>query len=642
VVGAVTAHYLQPLQKTALPARHVIFDTETQPRRVAGAVEHHYATGVLGHILAPGLHPSSDELPVHAAPTPQELWSFVVRSCKKGQRTVAWAHNLSFDLRVSEALRWLPRQGFRLQGIVLERTASWASWSSKEHGSLICCDLYAWLPRTLDDIAREMGVSREPWDGERYQTATLAELRARCVGDVQITRKAVQALLAWLQAEDCGPFRLTGSGQAHACWRKRFEAGWERKPKEPIEGAHPILAREEKPWRDGPPGRIWVHGDPALRQVEREAMWTGRCEAWRHGEVDGPLYEYDMNLAYCQIAATHPLPVHFRGEHGAITWQQCEQFEDEGYAVMAEVSILDIREPVVPCRVGERMIWPVGSFQTVLWSPELRLLMSSMKRTRARIERCWTYHTGPALKPMAEWIIEGLTSTATPPPIRLLLKHWARALIGRMALRYRRWEPYGTAPDLNCLLWVDRDEDGEPVENLQVGSELFELAGLEETETSVPQVTGWVMSQCRAQLWQLIQEAAGGFGGQVLYMDTDSLLVNEAAHANLERWRDMVGEPLIERKAKWDQAIIHGPRNIELDQDRRLSGVPRRSVRKGPLEWEGTVMRGVKESIVRGELDHVAELHRTYHVNTHDPRRERYPDGSTGPYRLGGEDETFS
>jgi len=617
----VSAHYIQPLQKTALPTRHVIFDTETQLTRRAGALEHRYACGAAADLTLPKLAwEGASEFE-----TAEGMWKWIAASCRRGQRTVAWAHNISFDLRVSEALRWLPRQGFHLQGIVLERTASWASWTSKEHGGLICADLYAWLPRTLDDIAREMGVARETWDGERYETATLAELQARCIADVQVTHKALQALLAWLQVEDCGLFRLTGSGQANACWRKRFHAGQRTSSSWP----NPELPMSSH-------AGVWVHNDPALRSLEREAMWTGRCEAWRHGEIDGPLYEYDMNLAYCRIAAQHSLPVKLRGEHGSISNRRALTLVDDGFAVLAEVEIEGLNEPVVPCRVGERMIWPVGDFSTILWSPELALLDVNAYE----IKRCWTYRTGPALKPMAEWIIGGLSSSETPAPMRLLLKHWARALVGRMALRYRRWEPYGDTPDLGLSLAINYDEDGEPVEKLHVGHERFTLAELEEVEDSAPQITGWVMSQCRAQLWRLIEQAAGGMGGEVIYMDTDSLLVNAAGHANLERANDYsreLGLPRFDLKAKWDHALIHGPRNIELDSERRLSGVPRRAERKGPLEWEGTVMRGIKESIVRDELDHVAQLHRTYHVNTTDPRRERYPDGSTRPYRLGGD-----
>jgi hypothetical protein len=610
-----SAHYLQPLQKTVLPARHIIFDTETQLTRYAGALEHRYRTAAIGELL-PGRDGGWDwNLVPECFNTPEQLWRELVRYCRKGHRTVAWAHNLSFDLRVTEALRWLPRQGFHLQGIVLERTASWASWTSKEHGSLICCDLYSWLPRTLGDIAKSMGVSRETWDGERYQHATLPELQARCIQDVQVTRQAVQQLLQWLQQEDCGPFRLTGSGQANACWRKRFAAG--RGPVQLPEDRGDQLGRLS-------PG-VWVHGNPALRSIEREAMWTGRCEAWRHGHVDGPLYEYDMNLAYCRIAAQHPLPVHLRGEHGALTPIQLKALTDAGYAVLAEIDVAYLSEPVVPTRAGERMIWPVGDFSTVLWGPELALLSLE----DYCVKRCWSYHTGPALKPMATWLIGLLESDETPGPVRLLVKHWARALIGRMALRYRRWESYGEMNDLGLALWIAYDENGEPTENLQVGRDRFTLAELEETDASCPQITGWVMSQCRANLWQEIQTAGAH---HVLYMDTDSLLLDAPA-----AWPG--SQATLELKAKWSHAVIYGPRNIELDDDRRLSGIPRTAVRTGPLEWEGTIMRGVKESLVRSELDHVAQLDRRYHVNPTDPRRERQPDGTTRPYRLGGDED---
>lgn len=626
------AHYLQPLQKTVLPARHVIFDTETQLTRRAGALEHRYRTGA----IAEGGH-NLWNTAIYTYETPKQLWERITTACRKGHRTIAWAHNISFDLRVTEALRWLPRLGFSLQGIVLERTASWASWTSN-HGSLICCDLYSWLPRTLDDIAHELGIPRETWNTDRYQTATLPELQHRCIADVQITRQAIQTLLTWLQKEDCGPFRLTGSGQAHACWRKRFHAGQRTQPGWPTPEPPNTYAG------------VWIHGDPQLRQLEREAMWTGRCEAWKHGQINGPLYEYDMNLAYCRIAAEHPLPVRLRGEHGALTWQQIQAIKTQGMAVLAEVSIKGLGRPVAPCKAGERMIWPVGDFETILWDPELEQLFQHDRRALGpaiiEIKRCWSYHTGPALQPMARWIINELEDhcrgeghdcdgqncecAPTPPVIKLLLKHWARALIGRMALRYRRWEDYGTMPDLGLALWIAYNENGEPVENLQIGHDRFWLAELTETETSAPQITGWVMSRCRAQLWHLIQEC-DKWGIDTLYMDTDSLLVNAKLPG---------GVPFnLEHKATWSHAEIHGPRNLELDTERRLAGVPRTAKRTGPLEYEGTVMRGIKESIIRSELDHVAQLDRPYHINSVDPRRERYPDGSTQPYRLGGDDD---
>ena len=610
-------HYLQPLQKTVLPSRHVILDTETQQQRHAGAIEHRYAIGAIQAFeMRAGEDPKiGGEV---ACLNAELLWAAIASYCRKGHRTVAWAHNLSFDLRISEALRWLPRNGFHLQGIVLERTASWASWTSPEHGSLICCDLYSWLPQPLDRIAQALGVSRETHGLDWYQQATLEQLQARCVEDVQITRRAVQQLLTWLQEQDAGPFRLTGSGQANACWRKRFAAGRTR-------GG---LRTDELRLTPAVTG-VWIHGDPNLRSLEREAMWTGRCEAWQHGEIDGPLYEYDMNLAYARIAATHQLPTHLRGEHGPLTLEQIGTIVAAGQAVLAEIEVHNLEEPVAPCRAGERMIWPVGDFQTILWDPELQLLTHT--GADIQVKRCWTYHRGPALKPMAEWLIHLLHADDTPGAVRLLAKHWARALIGRMALRYRRWEPYGTMNDLGLALWVGYDENGEPTENLQVGHDRFTLAELTETDQSAPQITGWVMSQCRAQLWDLIQTAGGE---HIVYMDTDSLLLNRRVD-----WGARERYASLELKAQWSRALIHGPRNIELEDTRRLSGIPRTAVRTGPLDYEGTIMRGTKESLLRSELDHVAEITRPYHITPTDPRREHQTAGRTTPYRLGGDQE---
>ena len=42
--------------------------------------------------------------------------------------------------------------------------------------------------------------------------------------------------------------------------------------------------------------------------VERRACWTGRCEAYRWGEVKGPLHEWDFELAYLRVEAVTSLP----------------------------------------------------------------------------------------------------------------------------------------------------------------------------------------------------------------------------------------------------------------------------------------------------------------------------------------------
>ena len=114
-----------------------------------------------------------------------------------------------------------------------------------------------------------------------YAKATDERLIEHCLNDALITVEAVGHLLEWLDGNHAGTFRPTGSGQYHAMWRRRWL----------------------------PEKTVLIHGDEVALERERVAMWTGRAEAWRHGKVAGPLYEHDLNLAYCRIAACYPVPV---------------------------------------------------------------------------------------------------------------------------------------------------------------------------------------------------------------------------------------------------------------------------------------------------------------------------------------------
>lgn len=592
-----TAHYITPLKRDAIPSAHVIFDVETRLVARAGIAEQRWVVGVCEPVrrYPNGFYGSDVRV---ACWTPLGLWQAITSHCRGRQRLVVWSHNLPFDLRVSGALRWLPQLGFKLEGIVLERTAAWASFTSAQ-GSLLCCDLLSWLPVPLDVIARDMGVPRRDFN---YAQADDDALAGRCREDVSLTTKAVCRMLTWLAENKTGPFRPTGSGQSHACWRRRF--------------LH---------------SKVLIHDDEALLVAERTAMWAGRCEAWRHGKVgsDG-LHEWDLNLAYCRIADECKVPVRFKHRTGGMSVCDIEHYAARG-ALLAEVAVTT-EVPVVPCQVGERIIWPVGTFRTLLWDPELLLAVEHAKGVE--VIRTWYYQTAPALSMMAGWIISQLQDPdiKVPTPVHRLLKHWARTIVGRMALRYRRWDEYGGTEDFDLRLGLLYELDGSAMTDLlRIGQRVFELAELAEADSSAPQVTGWVMSEARRRLWEVITVAGAE---NALYMDTDSVLVTNAGHRRLQRAYDGDAYGELVHKASWSSGVIHGPRNLELERSRRLAGVPTKATRTGELTFDGEVWRSLKASLVRAELDHVAVLPRSFQVRSVDPRRQRCDDGTTTPYRL--------
>jgi hypothetical protein len=533
-----------------------------------------------------------------AVDTPEQLWAFIAGARLDNRLMVVWAHNLSFDLRVSEALRWLPVNGYALEAIVLEKTASWASFTSP-HGDLTVCDLHSWLPCPLERVASALGRSRHK---VKYVSADRQTLIAHCRNDTLITSEAVGRLVEWLNSNNAGSFRPTGSGQSHAMWRRRWL----------------------------PVKTVLAHGDEVALERERTSMWTGRAEAWRWGKVTGPLYEHDLNLAYCRIAADSAVPVKLVQRTGRTT-VETYLASLRRYAVLADVTICtDL--PIVPTSEDGRVFWPVGTFHTTLWEPELMQVIES--GADVTIHRTWRYTTAPVLAPMAEYIIEHLedSDAATDRVIKLMLKHWARTLVGRCALRYREWDDYGTVGAMGLSLSTLFDADtGDMTELLQVGYRIMELTDLAEADSSVPQITGWVMSKARANLWAIM--CAAGFS-ELYYVDTDCVIVSLAGHRNLEAWAAPPPGTVLVPKSTYTEGHIYGPRNLTLGGERRLSGVPKRAIRTGELRFNGEVWAGLRASLESKRHNEVAVLPRDFDVDDGDPRRLHVMHGYTQPFRL--------
>lgn len=595
------AHYLEPLRSDGIPARHVIFDTEAKRHLSDRGERQELALAVAEFHRWPASASSPEPEPVTYSDA-GELWADVAAFTRNKHRTVVWAHNLAYDLRLSRALVELPALGFSLSGIVLEHQASWAVFRGHAR-TILCCDLATWLPTGLQQIAKDLGEHHLSFTRGVPREDQLAE---RCRGDVVVTRRAVIELLDLVRGQHLGPWRQTGAGQSHAAWRRRW-------------------------LKDRP----LVHDSEDTLAAERRAMWTGRCEAWRWGRItDGGVHEYDLQLAYPNIAATEHLPAQLIGQTSATHGWQVIPAMDR-HAVLAEVDVQSDLE-LAPCEAGDLIHWPVGAYTTTLWDPELRLLYE--RGAKVTVRRCWLYRRGPVLADFSRWLLTQLRSDSShlSPVQRRALKHMARTVIGRCALRYRSWEPYGTVPDFGLRLGELHDlQTGEFSELLHVGHDLLTLGEQVEAEDSLPQITGYVMSEARARLWRLIELADPA---NVLYVDTDSIIVNDAGAAVLNELID-IGQALsLEHKGTHAFAVILGPRQLQLGRERRLAGVPLKATETAPGVFEGEVWRSIRESVARGEGASVVLERKRWELAGVDNRRAHLADGSTAAHRVGSPD----
>lgn len=587
-----TNHWIRHNHQNRIPSRWVAFDTEarkeqrrdgeTQTWRVGCAVR--WRTD-----LKTGNQATFDWFK-----TPEDLWQWVTAFCKPKSRTVVWAHNLGYDIRIAQAMDILPKLGWRLDWCNLGSQVSTMTWRS-DQGTLTFADLTAWLPMPLDEVGKLMGETKGRMP---LPSAPMKEWRAYCMQDVTILYKAVCELLDFVDKEDLGNWQPTGAGMAFATWRHKFLK-------------HKVL----------------VHNDMNAIAAERAAMHTGRAEAWRHGTLRGDHWtELDLRQAYVHIARDTELPTKLKWHTAGLTLRQYRELR-AGFCVLVRCTVRTA-VPSVPCHVGGRTIWPIGEFTTWLWDCEFDMAVDSAESTV--IHESYVYTRAPLLREWATWVLEvqNRDDTQASAVVRRYVKHSGRTLIGRLALRTAQWAVWGSNPeDESGISYIVDSETGQVNRLMHVGDQTLVEEARVEGQDSLPQITGYIMAVCRVWLWGAMQVAGLD---NVAHVDTDSLLINSRG---LVAVRQFYGDGFNRRwqpKGTYRVLTVYGPRNYRAGSERKTAGIPKRALELEPNKFTGESWSSMAGDMAVGRNGSVTITRREWEMATKDPRRLDAPGAGTG------------
>ena len=596
------AHWIKGNDQNRIPKRWIAFDTESITRKGKDEESQSWRLGAAVRWRRDLKSGQEVESAIFADPV--ALWVWVDDYCRPEQRTVITAHNLGFDIRIAQALEILPRLGWRLDWSNLDRNVSTMIWRS-DRGTLIFSDLFTWLPYPLREIGGWLSHDKSSMPGP---DGSMDDWGKYCLRDADIVRHAVSVIVDYIESDDLGNWQPTGAGSAYSMWRHRFMTD-----------------------------KALVHADMAVIESERDAMHTGRAEAWRHGVVVGETWhEVDMKSAYTWIAAAHSLPSKLKYTGGKLTVEQYRTL-NKFYAICARV-IVRTEQPVVPMHNGERTLWPVGEFRTTLWDVEIDAVLSS--GGDVHIVSYATYVRKPILRDWAEYVLGIVTGDTDvgSEVIRRWIKHTGRALIGRLSLRIPSWEYYGE--NVECITGISYNVDvasKQTQKMLHVGSDVFMQTERAEADESMPQITGWIMAQCRMLLWEAMNVAGLN---NIAHVDTDCVLANDEG---LQRLRDHYGGTFELRwqvKARYSRLDIHGPRNYQAGRIRKVSGVPQKAKEVEPGRYTGELWSSLSADMEAGRAGSVTIKNGEWNVRTTDPRRMDAPGikGHTVAIRLPAED----
>ena len=154
-------HFIRPNEANRYPRRIICFDTEARIRTNTKFERQTFRLAYASYDQLDGqtLEPIKSEQ--SAFFEPEHLWEWAAGKCKSKSRTIVFAHNLSYDMRISDALRILYGLGFELTFLTLDSNRTVARFKRKG-ASLILVDLSSWFPATLEKVGGLLGIKKVP------------------------------------------------------------------------------------------------------------------------------------------------------------------------------------------------------------------------------------------------------------------------------------------------------------------------------------------------------------------------------------------------------------------------------------------------------------------------------------------------
>lgn len=596
----IQAHYIKANETSRLPQRFIYLDTESITV-TKGQVD--FQSWRLGCTTFDGWedHKKTPKPPDSRRWVSAEaMWDYIGKSCRRRARTILVAHNLAFDMRIARAFHCLPANGWSISRLGLHEKALSVTWKRADGATLVCIDSTSWLPMSLDKIATTIGMQKEPLPAND----DINGWWERCERDVEILRTACRELWEMVTSQDMGNWQRTGAGMAWANWRH----------------AHYTH-------------RVVVHDDPEAREAELNGTYTGRCEAWEWGNfVGGPWTEWDLPLAYPRIAASTHVPVALMGRHSRVPgWVLDSDNPSERWLVYCRVHT---DSPVLPTRTVDGIKWPTGQFAGWYWDTEVR--MAHSEGAEIEMVEAFRYKAAPALQAWAEWIIgvsEGDISGYSALQ-RAAIKHWGRALIGRFAVKYKTWDFYGEGVNnevaLNTIVDMERQTTQEI---LHLGPETYIASDELYGSDTCPSIQGYIMAEARVRLWNI---AATAGLSEVVYMDTDSCITTQLGSKRIARAVATDGLYGARPKARATRLTIYGPRQLILDGNPRIAGVPSGAHHVAALKFAGERWESLSGALASARADQVVITPQSWLLSGTDSRRTHLPDGSTRPLELVG------
>jgi len=466
----------------------------------------------------------------------ETFWGWLYSKAAPKTRLWVIARNVVFDFTVCKGWKHLRRENYKLK-FFHNNGVSAIVTVKKKSSTIVFLDSMNWFPESLAKTGERLGIPKMKID---FDTCTMKKLSVYCKNDVLIELENFRLLIKFLTDNMIGRLCYTRASTAMAAYLFRHYHT-----------------------------DIYIHNNAEAITMERESYKGGRCECFAIGDLSSQTFHVlDVNSLYPFIMKRHEFPHKWYKLSHKTTAKKLGKMLDD-HAVVARV-LIHTDKPVYAIKKG-RTIFPVGTFESTLCSPELRYavdhghILKVFDVVRYEKANLFSSYVTSLYSLRQDFKDDGDKS------YEQLCKYLLNSLYGKFGQKAEEWVKIGNVPgepDREEMILYGGTRKSTRLRYLL--GELFELKKYTEAFNSFPAIAAHVTAYARVYLWELM--AACGHGNYV-YCDTDSLMVTDAGLDRLSPYLSTTKLGKLKNERTVKNLVIRGLKDYTADDKVVIKGV---------------------------------------------------------------------
>lgn len=531
-----TVKTIKPLKRTYIASRVIFIDNESRPIKVDKGERHEFKIGYAEfHKLRDGKYQLEDRILYRDL---SQFFRWLESIVNKEDYVYIMAHNWHFDYWLMDFHEHMKERGWSLKYRDWEASRFVMKYS-KGKRVIVLLDSTNFFKVPLAQLGKLLRLKKVKI--KDFSRVSSQKLEKRVIIDVKILAQAITSFFEFILTEDLGNHGYSIASASFKAFRKRFLNG------------------EIEPPRD-----------PRVIKLESESYFGGRVECFRLGYYQGDFYVLDVNSLYPFVMKSNTYPVRCIGYYKGGDPETLRKLIDSGYLVIARV-VIRTNQPIYPFK-KERLIFPVGEFETTLPTPELKI---ALERGHIKEIREFSVYEGKEIfREFVEYFFKKrLQAKKTKNRVMdLFYKIILNSLYGKFGQRIRKWikveEAFPEDPPEKTIILPDRPGCYRAMK-FDGWYWILEREKRTSALTFIA-IASHVTSYARAYLWELMEKAGRN---EVFYCDTDSLFITRKGYQRLRDIIDPVelGKLSLEAETKWLE--IRGLKDYAYEGCEKIKGV---------------------------------------------------------------------